>query len=92
MHESFESGIIREGKRVHYLMANSFNAAGISEASPAWQEYISFINDIILKGFKMSSFKSLKNMQKAMIAIEVFKKKKFSNLNFHLQLNSFQGV
>jgi dynein heavy chain len=52
-------------------MNNSFNAAGISEASPAWQEYISFINDIILKGFKMSSLKSLKNMHKAMSLPEV---------------------
>jgi dynein heavy chain len=71
LHEKFETGIHREGKRIHYLMANSFNAAGISEASPAWQEYIGFINDIILKGFKMSSFKSLTNMQKAMISSEV---------------------
>ena len=52
-------------------MDSSFNASGISEASPAWQEYTSFINDIVLKGFKMSSLKSLKNMHRAMNSPEV---------------------
>lgn len=71
LHESFENRIQREGKKIHLLISASFSAASISEASPAWQEYINYINDIILKGFKISTLKSLKNMCSAMVSARV---------------------
>jgi hypothetical protein len=52
-------------------MLSTFNAVQISEASPGWQEYLNFNNEIIFNGFKQSSLISLSNMFKSLTDPEV---------------------
>ncbi len=66
LHQQIESKIRQEGKHIHALIENSFDSAGISEASPAWQDYIGNINDVILNGLKNSSLKSLGTLYRLM--------------------------
>lgn len=73
MHETFKKEIVKGGNRIHALIESTLEAVQISEASPGWQEYINFTNEIIFNGFRISSFNSLKNMLASMIEEEVFK-------------------
>jgi len=59
-------------------MLSTFNAVQISEASPGWQEYLNFNNEIIFNGFKQSSLISLNNMFKSLTDPKV----KFHVLNY----------
>ena len=43
-------------------------AVQISEASPAWQDYLEFIDGIVLNGLKQSCLTSLKSMLTQIIA------------------------
>lgn len=52
-------------------MTSIFNAVQISEASPGWQDYSNFNNEIIFNGFKQSTLSSLYNMYKALTDPEV---------------------
>ena len=65
-HLNIKKLIIRGGNKIHALIASTFQAVEISEASPGWQEYINFANEIIFNGFKASSLNSLNNMHTAM--------------------------
>ncbi len=58
--------IVRGGNKIHSLIASTFKAVEISEASPGWQDYINFVNEIIFNGFKTSSLNSLNNMHQSM--------------------------
>lgn len=71
-HNSFKKDIIRGGNKIHQLVAITLESVGISEASPGWQDYINFTNEIIFNGFRISSLTSLKNMLNAMTDPEVF--------------------
>ena len=42
-------------------------AVEISEASPAWQEYVDYIDAIVLNGLKQSSLTSLQSMLKQIV-------------------------
>ncbi|CAH2222791.1 Hypothetical predicted protein [Pelobates cultripes] len=54
-----ENILIPEGQRIHSLVQQSFHASGISEASPAWQDYIMGIDDLIFQGLKKLTISSL---------------------------------
>jgi serine protease inhibitor len=43
---------------------------GISNASPGWQEYMNYANEIVLNSFKASTQTSLKNMLNEMTVKE----------------------
>ncbi|XP_068122143.1 uncharacterized protein [Hyperolius riggenbachi] len=54
-----ESQLILDGHRIHSLVQQSFVACGISEASPAWQEFIMHMDAIVLQGLKKVTLSSL---------------------------------
>uniref|UniRef100_A0A8C5WK28 Dynein heavy chain n=1 Tax=Leptobrachium leishanense TaxID=445787 RepID=A0A8C5WK28_9ANUR len=54
-----ESMLVPDGQRIHSLVQESFRASGISEASPAWQDFIMDIDDIIFQGLKKVTISSL---------------------------------
>ncbi|XP_063809812.1 uncharacterized protein LOC135027842 isoform X3 [Pseudophryne corroboree] len=54
-----ESLLIPDGQRIHSLVEQSFVACGISEASPAWQEFIMHIDAVVLQGLKKVTISSL---------------------------------
>jgi len=56
-------------------MLSTFHAVEISEASPGWQEYLNFNNEIIFNGFKRSTLQSLSNMYKALTDSDVINEK-----------------
>ena len=58
--------ITKHGNRIHALIATSLRAVETSEASPGWQDYINFTNEIIYNGFRKSSWQSLSHMHAAM--------------------------
>ncbi|XP_075053831.1 uncharacterized protein LOC142139871 [Mixophyes fleayi] len=51
--------LIPDGQKIHSLVEQSFDACGISEASPAWQEFIMHIDAIVLQGLKKVTISSL---------------------------------
>ncbi|XP_018424228.1 PREDICTED: dynein beta chain, flagellar outer arm-like [Nanorana parkeri] len=59
MEYDLESLLVSDGHRIHSLVQQSFVACGISEASPAWQEFIMHIDAIILQGLKKLTISSL---------------------------------
>lgn len=65
-HENIKKLITRGGNKIHSFMLSTFHAVQISEASPGWQEYLNFNNEIIFNGFKQSSLSSLNNMFKSL--------------------------
>ena len=60
--EEHEALVVPSGNRVHLLVLNSFEAVQISQASPAWQDFIDYIDAIVLDGLKQASLTSLKTM------------------------------
>ncbi len=76
-HSNFKKEIIRGGNKIHSLIANTLQAVDISEASPGWQEYLNYLNEIILNGFKISTYSSLKNMLACMTDPEVTNLQKY---------------
>lgn len=71
MHNVFKKDITRGGNKIHALISCTLEAVGISEASPGWQEYLNYMNEIIFSGFRISSLSSLKNMYNSMTDTEV---------------------
>lgn len=71
MHEKCKKEITKNGNYIHSLIMSTFEAVEISEASPGWQEYINFTNEIIFNGFKISSLNSLTHMYNSITAEEV---------------------
>ncbi|KAI0240668.1 hypothetical protein LSAT2_008579 [Lamellibrachia satsuma] len=67
LNEDFESLVVPSGHRIHSLLEASFKAVEISEASPAWQEYVEYIDAIVLNGLKQSSLTSLQSMLKQIV-------------------------
>ncbi|XP_058857324.1 dynein beta chain, ciliary-like isoform X3 [Acipenser ruthenus] len=62
LEHSLERQILLDGQRIHNLIKESFVAVGVSEASPAWQEYVEHIDILVLQGLKEVTFSSLASM------------------------------
>ncbi|XP_053409232.1 uncharacterized protein LOC123561373 isoform X4 [Mercenaria mercenaria] len=60
--EDHESLVVPSGHKIHSLVLNSFEAVQISQASPAWQDFIDYIDAIVLDGLKQATLTSLKTM------------------------------
>ncbi|KAL3885754.1 hypothetical protein ACJMK2_025795 [Sinanodonta woodiana] len=60
--EEHENLVIPSGNKIHSLVGECFEAAQISHASPAWQDFIDYIDAIILDGLKQATLTSLKSM------------------------------
>ncbi|XP_069829066.1 uncharacterized protein [Dendropsophus ebraccatus] len=54
-----EALLVPDGQRIHNLVQQSFAACSISEASPAWQEFVMHIDAIVLQGLKKVTISSL---------------------------------
>ncbi|KAG8587471.1 hypothetical protein GDO81_005673 [Engystomops pustulosus] len=54
-----EAILVPDGQRIHNLVNQSFSACGVSEASPAWQEFIVHIDAIVLQDLKKVTISSL---------------------------------
>ncbi|KAK2190790.1 hypothetical protein NP493_68g02015 [Ridgeia piscesae] len=67
LNEDFENLVVPSGHRIHSLLEASFKAVEISEASPAWQDYVDYIDAIVLNGLKQSSLASLQSMLKQIV-------------------------
>ncbi|ELU01785.1 hypothetical protein CAPTEDRAFT_107782 [Capitella teleta] len=62
LNEDFEQMVIPAGHRIHHLLDRSYQAVNMSEASPAWQDYIDYMDAVILDGLKQTCLTSLKSM------------------------------
>nr|XP_022320176.1 dynein beta chain, flagellar outer arm-like isoform X6 [Crassostrea virginica] len=62
LEDDFENMVIPSGHKIHQLVDTSFEAVQISQASPAWQDYIDYVDAIVLDGLKQSTLTSLKSM------------------------------
>uniref|UniRef100_W5M8M7 Uncharacterized protein n=1 Tax=Lepisosteus oculatus TaxID=7918 RepID=W5M8M7_LEPOC len=54
--------ISSDGHRIQSLVQESLIVLGISEASPAWQDYMEYIDVLLLKGLKQVTLSSLASM------------------------------
>ncbi|XP_056412427.1 uncharacterized protein LOC130355786 isoform X2 [Hyla sarda] len=54
-----EALLIPDRQKIDHLVQQSFLACGISEASPAWQEFVMHIDAIVLQGLKKVTISSL---------------------------------
>ncbi|KAM4702001.1 uncharacterized protein O3C94_002925 [Discoglossus pictus] len=64
--------LISDGQKIHSLVHQSFVATGISEASPAWQDYIMHIDDLILQGLKKVTVTSLAALLNTLLDFDHF--------------------
>ena len=62
LNEEHESVVVPSGHKIHSLAISSFEAVQISQASPAWQDFIDYIDAIVLDGLKQATLTSLKMM------------------------------
>ncbi|MGH0148673.1 UNVERIFIED_CONTAM: hypothetical protein FKN15_020618 [Acipenser sinensis] len=71
LEHSLERQILPDGQRIHNLVKGSFVAVGVSEASPAWQEYVEHIDILVLQGLKEVTFSSLASMLNTLLEGQV---------------------
>ena len=62
LNEEHEGVVVPSGHKIHSLAISSFEAVQISQASPAWQDFIDYIDAIVLDGLKQATLTSLKTM------------------------------
>lgn len=62
INESVRSSIVAGGMKIHSLLKESFEVIQISEASPAWQTYVEFIDGRVLEGLKKACNSSITAM------------------------------
>ncbi|XP_066552369.1 uncharacterized protein LOC136718518 [Amia ocellicauda] len=62
LERSLERQIVSDGQRIRRLIQESFTAVGISEASPAWQDYMEYIDVLLLQDLKQMVFSSLASL------------------------------
>ena len=55
------------GLRVHALVKESYEVVQISAASPAWRDYIDYMDAIVLDGLKQASLASLRGMLNTLV-------------------------
>ncbi|XP_055866060.1 uncharacterized protein LOC106055129 isoform X2 [Biomphalaria glabrata] len=65
--DSFEAVVAPASSRIHNLMNESYEVVQISQASPAWRDYVDYIDAIILDGLKLACLTSLKTMLNTMV-------------------------
>ncbi|XP_076457719.1 uncharacterized protein LOC143291635 isoform X3 [Babylonia areolata] len=65
--EELENVVVPSGNKIHGLVQNSFEVVQISQASPAWQDYIDYIDAIVLDGLKQSTLTSLRTMLNTLV-------------------------
>ncbi|KAK7479591.1 hypothetical protein BaRGS_00029140 [Batillaria attramentaria] len=65
--DELESVVVPSGHKIHAIVQTSFEAVQISQASPAWQDYIDYIDAIVLDGLKQSSLTSLRTMLNTLV-------------------------
>ncbi|XP_064650622.1 uncharacterized protein LOC135502065 isoform X3 [Lineus longissimus] len=65
--EDQEMAIVPLGMKIHNIVSLSFEAAQISKASPAWEDYVDYLDNIVLDGLKQSTLTSLKTMLNTMV-------------------------
>ncbi|XP_069470025.1 uncharacterized protein [Ambystoma mexicanum] len=70
LEEDLERQLLPDGQILHSLAQKSFEAVGISEASPAWQEYIQHIDMLVLQGLKKVTITSLASMLNTLLDCE----------------------
>lgn len=47
LEDDLENVVIPSGHKIHQLVDTSFEAVQISQASPAWQDYIDYVDAIV---------------------------------------------
>ncbi|XP_018102433.1 dynein beta chain, flagellar outer arm [Xenopus laevis] len=72
LEQEFENILIPDGQKIHSLVHQSLFASGISEASPAWQDYIMHIDSLVLQGLKKVTITSLASMLNTLLETEQF--------------------
>jgi dynein heavy chain len=65
--EQLDNTVVPAGHKVHSLVQTSFEVVQISQASPAWQNYIDYIDAIVLDGLKQSTLASLRTMLNTLV-------------------------
>ncbi|KAK6172547.1 hypothetical protein SNE40_016179 [Patella caerulea] len=65
--DELENVVLPSGNKIHQLVSKSFEAVQISEASPAWQDYIDYIDAIVLDGLKQATLTSLMSMLNTLV-------------------------
>ncbi|KAJ1184768.1 hypothetical protein NDU88_001571 [Pleurodeles waltl] len=70
LEHELERQLLPEGQIIHSLVQKSFEAVGISEASPAWQEYIQHIDVLVLQALKKVTITSLASMLNTLLDCE----------------------
>ncbi|XP_071095883.1 uncharacterized protein [Haliotis cracherodii] len=69
--DDHESLVVPSGNKIHQLVQVSFQAVQISQASPAWQDYIDYIDAIILDGLKQATLSSLRSMLNTLVQANI---------------------
>ncbi|KAE8625049.1 hypothetical protein XENTR_v10006145 [Xenopus tropicalis] len=70
LEQEFANILIPDGQKIHSLVHQSLVASGISEASPAWQDYIMHIDSMVLQGLKKVTITSLASMLNTLLETE----------------------
>ena len=65
--EDLESLVLPAGTRVHGLVRESYDVVQISQASPAWKDYVDYIDAIVLDGLKQATLTSLRVMLNTLV-------------------------
>ncbi|EDV28901.1 uncharacterized protein TRIADDRAFT_18942 [Trichoplax adhaerens] len=68
LREAYEGNVIPSGQRIHTLVKSSFENCQISRASPAWSDYINYLEDLVKRGLKEATMSSLRSMYNQLTA------------------------
>lgn len=67
--DELEGIIVPAGSKIHALVQESYESVQISQASPAWKDYVDYIDAIVLDGLKETTLLSLKAMLKTLCQV-----------------------
>ncbi|GFS27875.1 dynein beta chain, flagellar outer arm [Elysia marginata] len=67
LNDELEAIVSPAGLRVHALVKESYEVVQISAASPAWRDYIDYMDAIVLDGLKQASLASLRGMLNTLV-------------------------
>ncbi|GFO25145.1 dynein beta chain, ciliary-like, partial [Plakobranchus ocellatus] len=67
LNDELETVVSPAGLRVHALVKESYEVVQISAASPAWRDYIDYMDAIVLDGLKQASLASLRGMLNTLV-------------------------
>ena len=86
LNEDHEGVVVPSGHKIHSLAISSFEAVQISQASPAWQDFIDYIDAIVLDGLKQATLTSLKTMLNNLVQANMAEVKDFASIAFFVLL------